>query len=145
MIESSIDMANTYAWIQSNKTVSKAVPLSLRWKIELFARIHRDVPELHHLRHQAEEIVPLIKELEEDRHWMAHGMLMARESKPGSWLLKKGVFLPDGDFKIATRRFTRADLSKIQNRLIVLGAKVTTYSFAIAAKMRKDVADNKFR
>jgi len=49
-IESAIDKSNHFGWLYSRKSISKVVPQSLRWKIQLFEKINRDLLPFESLR-----------------------------------------------------------------------------------------------
>ncbi len=145
VIESHIDLANQAAWHYSDKTVSKVVPISLRWKIGLFKQIHRDLLPFQDLREQAADLVRLVKARQEDRHWFAHGCLVPRKSKPGSWLLSKGTLQADGDLVFEERRFTVAEVTQLVGDLTSIGVKFSGYAVQVLAQLNKHPSDNQLR
>lgn len=131
-VESSMDQANHYAWHYSGKTVSKAVPQSLRWKVELFEGIHTSVLPFEALKSKADALLPQIKALFEDRHWMAHGMMLPKKCDAETWLLMKHEFVRgDGGLKVHERRFTRPEMEDIRMRLVALGMEMASYLDAL--------------
>jgi hypothetical protein len=142
-IESTLDSANASAWRYSDKTISKVVPQSLRWKIELFERIHRDLIPFTDLRGQAVELVKLIKARQDDRHWLVHGVYRPIGKVADGWTLKKGEFRSDGNMVFVERTFTQAEMVELRRDLMSLGVKITRYSLLMAARLRKDAADDK--
>lgn len=137
LIESSLDQANNYAWLYSQKSISKVVPLSLRYKVQLFEQIHTEVEPLIPLKDQAGIVLAHIRAHLDDRHWMAHGYYLPHKSTADCWLLTKGEFLPDGSFRLLERRFTKDELESIQMDIVRLAVEVERYARLVSEQIRE--------
>lgn len=141
-IESSIDRANHYGWLYSKKTVSQVVPQNLRWKIQTFKKINRDLLPFEPLREAAAELLDWIERRYDDRHWMAHGYLLPWECGKDSWGFVKHEFLGNGSIKDLNRTFTRDELVEITNDLCQLAWAMGHYSRHLAEQVLKHAPDN---
>jgi hypothetical protein len=142
-IESSIDKANHYGWLYSDKSVSKVVPVGLQRKIDTFKKINRDLLPFGPLRASAVGLMDWLDKRYEDRHWMAHGFLIPWDCKDGSWHFVKHEFLRDGSIKDLHRTFTRDELVTITNDLCELGFTFGIYGQALAEQVKKHPPNNK--
>jgi hypothetical protein len=135
-IESSIDQANHYGWLYSNKSVSKVVPQGLRWKIQTFKKVNRDLLPFEPLRERAAELLDWVERRYEDRHWMAHGYFTAWAPDGEGVQLVKHEFLSDGTIKDSDRTFAFDDLSAIYYDLLELGGSFASYNQALAEQIQ---------
>ena len=140
--ESSIDRANSLAWRYSDKSISKVVPQSLRWKLQTFERIHKKLLPFSDLRTQASAILRDMNELKDDRHWLAHGGMIATKSGGDGWTLEKTVFQTDGSVTFERRRFTKDEMSAITRKVQKLGLKVARYTNTVAWKIGHEPSDD---
>jgi len=80
-IEQSIDAANSIAWELLGRTVSKVVPQSFRWKIQLFKALHKKVSPFYGLANMANAIILRLEVQKPLRDLMAHGLLHPNQPK----------------------------------------------------------------
>lgn len=136
-IESAIDKSNHYGWLYSKKTVSKIVPQSLRWKIQLFQKINRDLLPFAALREKAADLLDWVERRYEDRHWMAHGYVVPWLSSKHSWHFLKHEFQQDGSIKDLQRTFTRDELLAISSDLSKLTMDFAVYLTVLVEEIEK--------
>lgn len=142
-IESGLDEANVTAWHYSDRKISKVVPQTLRWKLDLFERIHRELLPFAQLRREATAIVKAIKARQDDRNWLAHGMFGPVGRVADGWHLKKVKYLPNGDTDTEARCFTAAEMKAIRHDLTRLSGRVIRYSVALRRQLEKHALDDK--
>lgn len=92
-IEQSIDAANSIAWELLGRTVSKVVPQSFRWKIQLFKALHKKVSPFYGLANMANAIILRLEVQKPLRDLMAHGLLHPNQPK---WTFTLTIFERDG-------------------------------------------------
>ena len=92
-IEQAIDNANSIAGELSGRTVSKVVPQSFRWKVQLFEALHKKVAPFYGLADMADAIILRLKAQKPLRDLMAHGLLHPSEPK---WTFTLTDFEKDG-------------------------------------------------
>jgi hypothetical protein len=141
-VETSMDLANSYAWELSERKISKVVPISLRWKLQMFEQIHRDTMPLDNLRRQAAALLERISSLQDDRHWLVHGIIAPHYSMSDGWILKKGDFQRDGSVKFVDKHFTAKHLERIEVESMKLSLQMARYAASVLLTMAKRDRDN---
>lgn len=139
-VEALIDTANHYGWAASNHTVSNVVPQNFRWKIQLFKKLHVELPLYRPLKAEAHAISACLDGYVEDRHFLVHGYTV-HDKEPG-WLLQKYQFEKDGSITAVSRRFTEDELYNLANGLTDLMNQTSRYIEALVAEIDKHSADN---
>jgi len=138
-IEQAIDTANSIAWELSGRTVSKVVPQSFRWKIQLFKALHKKVAPFYGLADIANAIILKLEAQKPLRDLMAHGLLHPNQPK---WTFTLTTFEKDGSLGSVTTCIATKRFQLCEDELLAICGDILKYTAALKIQLAKNPLDD---
>ena len=138
-VEQYLDIANFTGWQKSGRKINNVVPQALRWKLQLFKKLHTDSSLFPHLKPLADEVVIGVQAQKEVRNWMAHGFTTSREN---GLHLKRYAYKSDGSIGIERSHWTLERLRASYADLRCLADKAGRYADALGDELDENPIQN---